>query len=159
MRLDVLTKEIFAQYNDGDTTHVSMSDSIGNSLHIFYNGKVFLNIPSEGKRIRDIGYIRDDTFFVSREQNHVFRKNNSFGFNYNLLKYTELFNFVNIKYEGRIYKIPKGTILNLGKIMNFKNASDGNSFELQIFMPINIISHYKTELCQLPLTTPSTTEE
>jgi hypothetical protein len=45
-----------------------------------------------------------------------------------------------------MYKIPKMTILNLGKIMYFKNSKDGNSFELQIFLPLPIILKYKIGL-------------
>jgi hypothetical protein len=143
MEFDILTKEAFEQFKNKGETALAVKDKVGNGLYVYMNGKVLLNIASEGKRIRDIGYIKDDSLFINRKETHIYRMNKSFGFNYNLLKYTELFNFVKINYEGTIYKIPKMTILNLGKIMYFKNASNGNSFELQIFLPLPIIFKYK----------------
>lgn len=146
MEFDILTKEAFEQYKNKGETALAVKDKVGNGLYVYMNGKVLLNIVSEGKRIRDIGYIKDDSLFINRKETHIYRMNKSFGFNYNLLKYTELFNFVKINYEGTMYKIPKMTILNLGKIMYFKNASNGNSFELQIFLPLPIILKYKIVL-------------
>lgn len=146
MEIDILTKEAFEQFKNKGETALAVKDKVGNGLYVYMSGKVLLNIASEGRRIRDIGYIKDDCLFINRKETHVYRKNQSFGFNYNLLKYTELFNFVNVNYEGTMYKIPKGTILNYGKIMYFKNASNGNSFELQIFLPIPIIFKYKLVL-------------
>lgn len=143
MEFDILTKEAFEQFKNKGETALAVKDKVGNGLYVYMNGKVLLNIASEGKRIRDIGYIKDDSLFINRKETHIYRMNKSFGFNYNLLKYTELFNFVKINYEGTMYKIPKMTILNLGKIMYFKNASNGNSFELQIFLPLPIIFKYK----------------
>ena len=146
MEFDILTKEAFEDFKNKGETALAVKDKVGNGLYVYMNGKVLLNIASEGKRIRDIGLIKDDSLFINRKKNHIYRMNKSFGFNYNLLKYTELFNFVKINYEGTMYKIPKMTILNLGKIMYFKNSKDGNSFELQIFLPLPIILKYKIGL-------------
>lgn len=146
MEFDILTKEAFEEFKNKGETALAVKDKVGNGLYVYMNGKVLLNIASEGKRIRDIGYIKDDSLFINRKETHIYRMNKSFGFNYNLLKYTELFNFVKINYEGTMYKIPKMTILNLGKIMYFKNSKDGNSFELQIFLPLPIILKYKIGL-------------
>ena len=146
MEFDILTKEAFEDFKNKGETALAVKDKVGNGLYVYMNGKVLLNIASEGKRIRDIGLIKDDSLFINRKKTHIYRMNKSFGFNYNLLKYTELFNFVKINYEGTMYKIPKMTILNLGKIMYFKNSKDGNSFELQIFLPLPIILKYKIGL-------------
>ena len=146
MEFDILTKEAFEDFKNKGETALAVKDKVGNGLYVYMNGKVLLNIASEGKRIRDIGLIKDDSLYINRKETHIYRMNKSFGFNYNLLKYTELFNFVKINYEGTMYKIPKMTILNLGKIMYFKNSKDGNSFELQIFLPLPIIIKYKIGL-------------
>jgi len=143
---DILTKEDMSAYRNNGYTAVAKSDAVGNVLTVSLKGKVSLKIASERNRVRDIGVIMQGCFFISREGRHIHRLTKSFGFNYFILKNTQLFDFVAINYEGKLYRIPKDTILNLGKVMNFKNSKDGNSFELQIFLPINIISLYKIEL-------------
>lgn len=142
----ILTRDIMNRFDKDGNTAVVMCDSIGNAVSIEFGGRITLKIVSEGNRTRNLGYIKDDSLHVTRDDEHIFRKLNAFGFNFNLLKRTDIFSSVTVIYRGLFYRIPKKTIIDFGKVMNFKNSSDGNSFELQIFVPIDIIKHYKIDI-------------
>jgi len=143
---NILTKKMMHEYDKDGNEAIVMVDSIGNQLSFEFGGKVSLKINTEGGRKRKIGFIKNDTLHVNREDEHVFHKTNSFGFNYNLLVMTEIFSYVSIVYNGLFYRIPKKSIVDYGRIMNFKKSSDGNSFELQIFLPLEIIKNYKIDI-------------
>jgi hypothetical protein len=84
-----------------------------------------------------------DTFFTERKFSHLHYKTKGYGFNWWLLNRSS-FNWIMLQLEdGTSYKLPKQTILSFGTVLYFKNASDGNSFELQIFLPFDIIKNYK----------------
>ena len=119
-------------------------DNIHNALLIYFDGKVELEIKTE-KTPRNLGAIRNDTLFVDRNSSkHLHRKSNSYGFNYYLIKNNKYFKWVQINEDDmNTYLLPKETIMEFGKVMNFKNSSDGNSFEVQIFLNLDIIKTYK----------------
>lgn len=143
---NILTKKMMSEYNKDGNEAIIMVDSIGNQLAFEFGGKVSLKIITEGGRKRNIGFVKNETLHVNREEEHVFHKTNSFGFNYNLLVLTDIFTYVSIVYNGLFYRIPKQSIVDYGKVMNFKKSTDGNSFELQIFLPIEIIKNYKIDI-------------
>ena len=124
---------------------VALLDSSGNVLYKYKNGEVFVHIATESKP-RRVGHIREGMLFVERNSaEHTHRKSNSYGFNYYLLKHSASFTKVAILEDGEaMYYVPKDTIMKFGKVMNFKNSADGNSFELQIFLNKSLIIPYKS---------------
>lgn len=143
---NILTRKMMHDFDRDGNEAIVMVDKIGNQLAFEFGGKVSLKIRTEGNRKRNIGFIKNDTLHVNREAEHVFLKTNSFGFNYNLLVMTDIFSHVSIVYNGKFYRIPKKSIVDYGKVMNFKESTDGNSFELQIFLPLQIIMNYKIDI-------------
>lgn len=128
----------------GDTIK-SLSDEFGNLLISRNNGRrvlVSLKLVSEDKA-RRIGTINIAQKTIDMERNraiHLFRKSNSYGFNHNLLKKTLLFDKVRLRDDQNEWLIPKDFILENGHFLNFKNQG---GFELQIFLPLNIMEQFK----------------
>lgn len=121
----------------------AIKDVNNNFLVKYKDGKVELKLGTE-KHPRKIGKIEDGCLYVERTlSKHLHRKSNAYGFNYFLIKKSKSFNYVVLVEDGEYqYKIPKDSILQYGKVMNFKNSEDGNSFELQIFLNRDIIKRY-----------------
>ncbi len=123
----------------------SMIDTIGNELSKYTNGLITLKLISEGGRKRNLGRVEGDTLYVERKFSHLHYKSNSYGFNYIIIKKGS-YKYVMLSLEdGTYYKIPRETILSLGKVMYFKNTQDGDSFEVQVFLPVSIIYNFKIE--------------
>ena len=140
--METLTIEDFKKHMN-TASRMQAADVEGNTLTIYFNGRIELAIVSEGGRKRNIGYIKDNYLYVHREETHLHFKSNSLGFNYILLKHTSIFDYVMIDFRDFLYRVPKATILSHGNIMNFKNSKDGNSFELQIFLNLNFIKPFQ----------------
>jgi hypothetical protein len=122
------------------------SDDIGNSLKKWSDGCITLELTAEKGRVRNLGYISNGVFHTTRKLKHLHYKSNSYGFNHKLLEIGKSFDWVLLRLEnGYSYKIPKAVILASGKIMYFKNTQYGNSYEIQIFLPMSIIDNYKYE--------------
>jgi len=126
------------------TIHIAVMDNNSNCLLYFQDGKVGLWLETE-RRDRNLGIIKEKTLFVKRDsERHLHRKSNSYGFNYNLLKMSKSFDKIVLTEDNEnMYVMPKDIILNMGKVMYFKNSEDGNSFEVQIFLNRDIIKTYK----------------
>lgn len=126
------------------TIQIAVMDNNSNCLLYFQDGKVGLWLETE-QRDRNLGVIKEKTLFVKRDsEKHLHRKSNSYGFNYNLLKMLKLFDKIVLTEDNEnMYVMPKDIILNMGKVMYFKNSEDGNSFEVQIFLNRDIIKTYK----------------
>lgn len=126
------------------TIHIAVMDNNSNCLLYFQDGKVGLWLETE-QRDRNLGIIKEKTLFIKRDsERHLHRKSNSYGFNYNLLKMSKSFNKIVLTEDNEnMYVMPKDIILNMGKVMYFKNSEDGNSFEVQIFLNRDIIKTYK----------------
>jgi len=126
------------------TIHIAVMDNNSNCLLYFQDGKVGLWLETE-QRDRHLGIIKEKTLFVKRDsERHLHRKSNSYGFNYNLLKMSKSFDKIVLTEDNEnMYVMPKDIILNMGKVMYFKNSEDGNSFEVQIFLNRDIIKTYK----------------
>jgi len=96
---------------------------------------VYLTIPdAKYKPIRNIGYIKNRTFFTYRNKdNQTFNKTGAIGINYKLLKQgAELFDNIEIKYGVDILQTTREYFLNSGYFLHFKN----NGLERQIFLKI-----------------------
>jgi hypothetical protein len=139
----MLTQRVFDKIISSGYVGYIIPDSIGNQLIIHKDGNVGLKIKTENGRERNLGAILDCTLYAMRETKHIFIKSNSIGFNYHLLKDIGLFNTVILQLEQTFYQIPKDSIIQFGKIMNFKEASDDNDFDLQIFISLDILKNYE----------------
>lgn len=64
---------------------------------------------------------------------------------YMLIKESNLFDNVRLQDEYGSYLIPKPVIQKQGKVMCFKNSADGESYELQYFLPLDTILKYQEE--------------
>jgi len=97
---------------------------------------------SKSKRPLKIGEVNPETKCLEIEKKrkkHLFRKNNSYGFNYHILSTGKKFEYVLLTDEYGTYKVPVSVILAVGKFLYFKQEG----FEKQIFMPIEQIEQYK----------------
>ena len=119
-----------------------IKDENANVMTKYVDGSVTLKIYTENGRERKLGLIKDNTFYTERKEEHRHIKSDSYGFNWYLMKKSSFTNVMLSLDDGCYYKIPKEVIITRGKVMNFKNSSDGNSFELQIFLPVSIIKEY-----------------
>lgn len=120
-----------------------LSDDIGNLLLKWSDGTITLRLVTEKGRERNLGIIIGDTFHTERKFSHLHIKTKSYGFNYALMKKSS-FKWVMLHLEdGTSYNIPKDTLLSFGRILYFKKTQEGDSFELQIFLPFDIIKGYK----------------
>ena len=115
-------------------------DGSQNILTKYVDGTITLYLKTEDRE-RHLGYSDKENFYVNRKDEHIFHKSDSFGFNYYVI-FNSKFTHVIINHEQTYYKVPKSVIKEFGKVMNFKNAQDGNSFELQIFLKLEIIRNY-----------------
>lgn len=100
-----------------------------NSLSILQNGTVKLSLPFCD---RYIGKISGDTYFKKvKPEHHKFKKLNSIGFNYELIK-SGKFYYVKVEFGKDILQTTRLFILHFGKVQTFYKQS----FEKQIFLPI-----------------------
>lgn len=104
------------------------------------SGNVFLKLGQ--KKQRRIGFIdrKKKTFVVTRNrEKHLYRKTNSYGFNYHIISKAKTFDTILLKDEYGEYEFPVSKLLEHGKtVLHF--AQQG--FELQIFLPLEIIEMY-----------------
>ena len=123
----------------------SISDDYGNLLISKNNGKriiVSLKLVKESKS-RRIGVINIARKSIDMERNsgkHLFLKTNSYGFNHNLLKKTQLFESIRLRDEKNEWFIPVSYVLEKGHYMNFLNSG---GFVLQIFVSLEEIEQFK----------------
>jgi len=102
---------------------------------------IFLNLKAENKS-RQIGvlYTKDRRLEVNRNRSrHLFRKNNSYGFNEHIIRTAILFDSVLLKDEFGVFDIPRSVILENGTYLEFMEQG----FEKQIFLSLEIIERYK----------------
>lgn len=82
-------------------------------------------------------------FVVYRNrQKHLFKKNNSYGFNEHILRTATMFDHVELIDDFGIYKIPRELILSSGTYLDFKSVG----YEKQIFLSLDIIEKHKFTL-------------
>jgi hypothetical protein len=98
-------------------------------------GRVFLHLPGKDyKENRCIGVLTGDTLFVQRDpERHFFRKNQSYGFNYEAIR---SINFRRLVVElplGQRLETTKEFLLAHGTFLHFQR----NLLERQIFLSID----------------------
>lgn len=79
-------------------------------------------------------------FYCKRTNRHIFKRANSFGFNYKLINESKLFDTVVIKHGKLIYEVPRQFIINNGRVLNFQKQGH----EVQVFIRIDYIQRYLT---------------
>lgn len=100
-----------------------------NEIRIEKSGNVYW--ISEKHR-RNIGKLVNDTFYCQRRPEHFHRLTKSYGFNYELVKYSP-FIFICVELQsGEKIWTTRQTVLEKGKVLNFKKQG----FELQIFLKL-----------------------
>ena len=99
-------------------------------------------------RTRHIGHIDKASrkLYVFRNRStHLHRKSDSYGFMYKLFKETRRFDTVYLSDEFSAYEFPRSIVLEQGKPMHFVGSDDNNDYELQYFLPLNIIEKYQVQ--------------
>lgn len=114
-------------------------DSEG-KLYFNDDGEVYYQFRSNS-RFYYLGSIKDGVFTSKKKKKDLFRKNNSFAFNNQLILEGD-FNILHTIYEKRShFYIAKQDILKYGEIMQFKRIGQ----EKQIFVPLNAFYMSKDE--------------
>lgn len=125
-----------------ETPSTVIPDKYGNSIIISGN-LISIKLKSE-VRTREIGImnLQEKYLAVSRVRSkHLFRKNSSYGFNHYILLNAKKFDKIRLSDDVGTWLIPIKLILEKGSFLHFNK--DG--FELQIFLPIDIITSSCTE--------------
>lgn len=105
-------------------------------ISIEKSGNVTLILPdTKYKPKRNLGTIKDRTFYTIRFDNQLFRASNSFGINYKLLsEYGNYFDSICIEYEGRYYFTSRRYFLHHGHFLHFKD----NGLDKQLLLPLEM---------------------
>lgn len=104
-----------------------------------YIKKVILNLNGKSREIGKLDSAGQGTFTTSRKPSHLFKKNNSLGLSFNLLKDAEIkFNWISIDYQGRKLVTSRNYFLQFGQVMQF------SGFELQVFLPLDLFGIAKS---------------
>jgi hypothetical protein len=123
------------------------SDANGNKIIIDHYQDVAtikLKLRAEGRQ-RNVGTldIPNRRLYVKREKDkHLFLKMNAYGLNHHILKEAKLFDTILLNDDENSWAIPREYILQHGKFLNFSNHG---GFELQIFIPLDIIKQFKVK--------------
>ncbi len=121
----------------------TIKDDNGNSIIIENKTgtiNIYISLKGENKR-RKVGSVNEKSRTIKIKRNrgrHLFRKNNSYGFNYYILSTATKFDFVHLKDDFLECKIPVSTILKIGSFLHFKNSG----FEKQIFLSLSEIESW-----------------
>ena len=104
---------------------------------------IYLKLAADTK-MRELGKVslKEKTFEVIRnKQVHLFKKNESYGFNEALIKNAQTFDKVKLTDDDGTYLFPKHLILTKGSYLHFKTEG----FERQLFLPLKEIREYKID--------------
>lgn len=125
-----------------DSISQQVPDKNGNKLTITIKGKVLLKLVKE-KHQRKLGIIdraRRILIIHRKRYKHLHKKMNGYGFNELLISKAKTFDKILLKDEYGEYVFPIAKIFDHGKrYLHFK----GEGFELQLFLPIEIIELHK----------------
>ena len=120
-----------------------MFDNQGNRL-VMETGRPFkLRLFLKGKRPKLIAHYDYDkkTLIVKKNsERHYHYKTKSYGFNYALFDNLDI-DYVHLTIDKEIFNIP-AQAFNQARVMNFS----GEGFELQKFLPVEIIRGYAMQL-------------
>jgi hypothetical protein len=112
-------------------------DKNGNSIII--SGNVISLKLNSTTKAREIGVmnLQEKYLAVNRDrEKHLFRKNNSYGFNHYILANAKKFDKIKLSDNYGTWLIPIKLILEKGSFLHF----DIQGFERQIFLPLDIIT-------------------
>lgn len=104
---------------------------------------IYLKLATD-TRLRELGKVslKEKTLEVIRnKQAHLFRKNESYGFNEALIKNAQTFDMVKLSDDDGSYLFPKHLILSKGSYLHFKTEG----FERQLFVPLKEIRQHKID--------------
>jgi hypothetical protein len=107
---------------------------------------VSLKLDKEVKS-RAIGKIQLNDRYIELKRDrskHLFRKNNSYGFNEYLIRASKTFDNVKLIDDTGTYVFPKTTILEKGSYLFFKQQG----FEKQLFLQLDEIEKFKVNNIQ-----------
>ena len=124
-----------------------IEDAFGNKI-IRKQAKIYLKLAEEDSH-REIGYIdfKTGTFICRRRKSvHLHIKSNSYGFNHKIMTEAVTFDKVKIYIDAAVYLMPVEDIVKYGQFLFFKQKG----FELQLFVPVEIIERYPLGLKQKP---------
>jgi hypothetical protein len=109
-----------------------ITDRDHNRLY-FRGNEIFLQLAIGGKT-RRLGEVAGGTFYTLRSTSkHEMRRDEEFGFNYNLIKFGLFKNIVVRSDDGREFQTTRRWVLRYGKPMR----PGGTRFELQLFLPLS----------------------
>jgi hypothetical protein len=107
---------------------------------------IYLHLANENKQ-REIGvvYTVSKVFHIRRNpEKHIFKKNQSYGFNEYVIKTAKKFDKIHLLEEGENgnqYLFPKDFVLEKGSYLHFKNEG----FEKQLFVTLKDLEPYKVK--------------
>lgn len=133
-----------------ETVFSFLIDTDGNIIYRMKNHEYYLQLKKgKHKIVRLLGRLYSSQKILSVIRNteeHLHRMTNSYGFCYMLLRYARAFDKLKVVVNGeRAYLIPVKDVLHYGKIMHFKTTVSQDSFEKQIFLPVDILYTYEIE--------------
>ena len=102
---------------------------------------ISLKLSSE-KKDRILGLVNksERTFQVNRiREKHLLKRNNSYGFNYYVIKNAKTFDKIYLIDDISSWMIPVSFILEHGSFLQFQQQG----FELQIFIPLDKIEQFE----------------
>jgi hypothetical protein len=133
---------------------MAKEDNAGNTLYlrvwsdenkVDVGGSIFLKLKSESKK-RNLGnlIVNDRSFHIIRDSGkHYHYISKSYGFNWNIINDADLgIKTIHLVVDKKDkYIIPKSVLETYGKFLNFKQQG----FELQKFLPFDMIKNFKDE--------------
>lgn len=99
---------------------------------------IYLKLARESQ-LRKLGKVKGDTFFCMRiRDKHLFRKNESYGFNINIIEQLGV-DFIELYEDSGVFKFPVDVLRQFGDYLHFKDEG----FERQLFLPLLVIDKYR----------------
>ena len=121
-------------------------DENGNGIIVEKNGNFLsVSLQLKEKKSRNIGTIDSERWILSVKrirEKHLFRKNQSYGFNFYVLDNAKKFDQIYLSDEHNNWLIPRKFILENGVFLNFKELG----FERQIFITLEKLKEFEYEL-------------
>ncbi len=103
------------------------------------DGTVNIQLVKENGRTRHIGSIAKNKksqlygYYKSEKESDIFRKNNSWSINWNVIQFLPDPSTINIKSETKIFRISKEKALKVGDFLYFKDAG----IERKFYIPLD----------------------
>ena len=128
-------------------SNITHADKDGNYFIVKSPSKnklvIYLHLASD-KNLRELGVVNEKTkvFTIRRNPNkHLFKKNQSYGFNEYVIKTAQKFDTIHLIEDGGLqYIFPKSLVLEKGSYLHFKQEG----FEKQLFVKLTDLAEYIT---------------